>query len=350
MQDAPDSRVRSIGAKDLDLARRALCALSHSHELRLARPVHVHRIAHLLREYLRDEAVGTLLERLELLTETVRLARGYWLPAPVRCVNARGVILIVAPFATTDLGKLTGRPIELAGSGRVVDGVPPGVPEQDFWSWTAAPRDTAKWTTELLTDVRNRLRETAMDSASVDAHVARGPRRELSATEVGRWVSLRELQSFSGQSLCRARVSRASYRYFFAKISDLTEDLAAWRESTRDIVGHIGKNAPFDQFLQELQLRSKEPTPKRETVTLMTIHGAKGREFDLVYVIGLAEDVMPSFQSRQKGDSSPEMEEERRNCFVAITRTKECLVLSRARRYRGWQKSPSCFLIEMELV
>jgi DNA helicase-2/ATP-dependent DNA helicase PcrA len=75
----------------------------------------------------------------------------------------------------------------------------------------------------------------------------------------------------------------------------------------------------------------------------MTIHGAKGREFDFVYVIGLAEDIMPSFQSKKKGDESPEMEEERRNCFVAITRTKECLVLSRARSYRAGSKSLPAF-------
>jgi len=132
--------------------------------------------------------------------------------------------------------------------------------------------------------------------------------------------------------------------------SDLAEDMLAWRELSRDIASHIGKSAPLDQFLQELQLRSKAPTPKPDTVTLMTIHGAKGREFDCVYVIGLAEDVMPSFQSRQKGDQSPEMEEERRNCFVAITRTKECLVLSRAESYRGWRKEPSRFLVEMGLA
>lgn len=132
--------------------------------------------------------------------------------------------------------------------------------------------------------------------------------------------------------------------------SDLSEDLAAWRELSRDIGGHLGRNAPLEQFLQELQLRSKEPTPKADTVTLMTVHGAKGREFDIVYVIGLAEDVMPSFQSKRKGDTSPEMEEERRNCFVAITRTKECLIVSRAERYRGWIKQPSRFLREMRLV
>jgi len=87
----------------------------------------------------------------------------------------------------------------------------------------------------------------------------------------------------------------------------------------------LGRDAPLDQFLQELQLRSKEPTPKLGAVALMTVHGAKGREFDYVYVVGMAEDVLPSYQSCNKGDASPEMEGERRNCFVAITRTKECL-------------------------
>ena len=132
--------------------------------------------------------------------------------------------------------------------------------------------------------------------------------------------------------------------------SDLVEDMSAWRDLARDIARHIGRNAPLDQFLQQLELRSKEPTPKPDTVTLMTIHAAKGKEFDCVYLIGLAEDIMPSYQSRKKGNHSHEMEEERRNCFVAITRTRERLVLSRAMRYRGWNKQLSRFLVEMELA
>jgi DNA helicase II / ATP-dependent DNA helicase PcrA len=129
--------------------------------------------------------------------------------------------------------------------------------------------------------------------------------------------------------------------------NDLAEDTVAWREINVEISRHLGRHPGLDQFLQELGLRSKEPSPKPGTVTLMTIHGAKGREFDFVYVIGLAEDVMPSYQSRQRGDSSAEMEEERRNCFVAITRAKEGLTLSWADRYRGYGKRPSRFLVEM---
>jgi DNA helicase-2/ATP-dependent DNA helicase PcrA len=82
----------------------------------------------------------------------------------------------------------------------------------------------------------------------------------------------------------------------------------------------------------------------------MTIHGAKGKEFDHVYLIGMVEDELPSFQSRKKGDQSPEMEEERRNCFVAITRAIKTLTLSHAETYRGWPKKPSRFLFEMKLL
>jgi DNA helicase-2/ATP-dependent DNA helicase PcrA len=132
-------------------------------------------------------------------------------------------------------------------------------------------------------------------------------------------------------------------------VTDIEEDRAAWNGLVRSIGQAIGRHAPLEQFLQELALRSKEPPVGSNTVTLMTIHSAKGKEFDHVYVVGLAEDVLPSFQSIKAGERSPEMEEERRNCFVAITRAREWLCLSYADVYRGWQKRPSRFLTEMGL-
>ena len=127
---------------------------------------------------------------------------------------------------------------------------------------------------------------------------------------------------------------------------NLQEDLSAWRRISAEI-RDTQKDTTLDQFVDELHLRSKEPTPLRDAVSLMTIHGAKGREFDTVYLIGLAEDVLPSFHSLQRGEGSSELEEERRQCFVAITRAKRRLILSHARRYRGWHKAPSRFLKEM---
>lgn len=128
------------------------------------------------------------------------------------------------------------------------------------------------------------------------------------------------------------------------------EERRVWSDLTREIELTLGEAPSLEAFLQELQMRSKESPPKPNTVVLMTIHGAKGKEFEHVYLMGLVEDELPSYQSKKKGDRSPEMEEERRNCFVAITRAKESLTLSYAELYRGWRKDPSRFLVEMGLL
>ncbi|MFC7688681.1 3'-5' exonuclease [Paeniroseomonas aquatica] len=128
---------------------------------------------------------------------------------------------------------------------------------------------------------------------------------------------------------------------------DLAEDRNAWNDLNRNISRAIGRDAPLEQFLQELSIRSKEPPPVKSMVALMTIHAAKGKEFDHVFLAGMAESILPSFHSVKLGENSPEMEEERRNCFVAITRAKEWLCLSYADTYGNWGKMPSRFLTEM---
>jgi DNA helicase-2/ATP-dependent DNA helicase PcrA len=96
-----------------------------------------------------------------------------------------------------------------------------------------------------------------------------------------------------------------------------------------------------------MNLRSKERLRAEGSVTLMTVHAAKGLEADHVYVIGLSEDEFPHYTSLRP-DASPELiEEERRLCFVAITRAKHSLTLTGAKSYRGYDKLPSRFLGEM---
>ena len=80
----------------------------------------------------------------------------------------------------------------------------------------------------------------------------------------------------------------------------------------------------------------------------MTLHAAKGLEFPVVAMIGLEEGCLPHARSR---DSMKELEEERRLCFVGITRAEQHLILSRAvyRTMRGLRERtiPSPFLNEM---
>ncbi len=180
---------------------------------------------------------------------------------------------------------------------------------------------------------------------------------------------VREIVSETSRTLARSRDFQAFSRAALAWFSELIqlqrhtgsdpsretfaryeEERLVWEELMGEIKRIFGEEVTLETFLQELQMRSKEPVPKPNTVILMTIHSAKGKEFDHVYIVGLVEDELPSFQSKKKGDKSLEMEEERRNCFVAITRTMKTLTLSYAKKYKGWPKEPSRFLFEMGLL
>jgi DNA helicase-2/ATP-dependent DNA helicase PcrA len=91
----------------------------------------------------------------------------------------------------------------------------------------------------------------------------------------------------------------------------------------------------------------------RPGVTLLTVHCAKGLEFPVVFLAGLEENLFPHVRSRESED---DLEEERRLCYVAMTRARERLLLSRAevRRIQGEpvHTGPSRFLFEIpaELV
>ncbi len=132
-------------------------------------------------------------------------------------------------------------------------------------------------------------------------------------------------------------------------VSDATEDKAAWETAARAIRTEKGSELDLGELLQGIALRPKEPPADPSAVSLLTVHSAKGLEFDHVWLVGLAETVLPSWQSLQPDSKAAQLEEERRNCFVAITRTKETLVLSRATKYSGRSKEPSRFITEMGL-
>lgn len=126
-----------------------------------------------------------------------------------------------------------------------------------------------------------------------------------------------------------------------------TDERSIWTSLTTEIRRHLGVDPPLSQFLQHLDLRQKTSPPSADDVQCLTIHLAKGKEFDHVYLIGLAEEQLPSFHAARGGSAA--MEEERRNCFVAITRVQSSLTLTHADSYFGWAKRPSRFLREMGL-
>lgn len=105
----------------------------------------------------------------------------------------------------------------------------------------------------------------------------------------------------------------------------------------------------LNEFLREIALNIAEKgETKKDTVKLMTIHASKGLEFPVVFLIGLSEGIFPSSKSLETRKLAG-LEEERRLCYVAITRARERLFLmeSEGLSYTGISKLPSRFLTEI---
>ncbi|MGI8728782.1 MAG: ATP-dependent helicase [Solirubrobacteraceae bacterium] len=127
-----------------------------------------------------------------------------------------------------------------------------------------------------------------------------------------------------------------------------SEEIATWKELHSSLTReHAPENMTLHLYLQEMDLKSKAPAQLPGSVHCLTVHGSKGMEFKHVFLIGMADEVFPSYQATKMGAQSKEMEEERRNCFVAITRAEETLNISWSRTYNGYPKRPSRFLEEM---
>ena len=133
--------------------------------------------------------------------------------------------------------------------------------------------------------------------------------------------------------------------------SEFVEEYNTWHELAEEVDREYGREqVTLNVLLQGLDLRSKTPSVPKDGIPCYTIHGAKGAEFQHVYRVGLVEDQLPSYWAVKKGPDSHEIQEERRNCFVAITRVQNNLTLTYSQEVFGWSKAPSRFLKEMELV
>jgi DNA helicase-2/ATP-dependent DNA helicase PcrA len=129
-----------------------------------------------------------------------------------------------------------------------------------------------------------------------------------------------------------------------------TENLQELVEVAREFDGtaEAGEDT-LDVFLQQLALVADADTRRDDEglVTLMTLHNAKGLEYPIVFMIGCEEGVFPHSRSIDEGS----LEEERRLCYVGITRAERDLYLTYARRRAvfGAQSYslPSRFLSEL---
>ncbi len=207
-----------------------------------------------------------------------------------------------------------------------------------------------------------RLREFA---ASKGISMLEACRKEVSALPAAKRVSLLEFadmidaisdeaQGRGAPAMIDACMLKTGYRSWleekpgiesWGRLENLDELLRAAEEYER-----VEAEASIEGFLDAAGLLSDIDTAPEDhgSITLMTLHTAKGLEFPVVFLIGMEDGIFPHILSREDNEA---MEEERRLCYVGMTRAKDMLFMTRAttRRLRGKNQSnePSPYLLDI---
>lgn len=124
------------------------------------------------------------------------------------------------------------------------------------------------------------------------------------------------------------------------------DNLAELKQSVYEYETTCGEEVTPESYLTHAALfTNTDREPRADKIRMMTVHAAKGLEFPAVFLAGMNEGVFPSRKLR----TQPEMEEERRLAFVAVTRAKDRLFLSGADgwNFNGSPRYPSRFLLDM---
>lgn len=143
----------------------------------------------------------------------------------------------------------------------------------------------------------------------------------------------------------------SGYEQYIRELGDeeRLDNLSEFKRIANEFESGFGEDINLEGFLQQIALMSTEDTDKPvEAVKLMTIHASKGLEFPVVFIIGFSEGIFPSSRTIEERKKLG-LEEERRLCYVAITRAQEFLYLtdSEGQSQNGIKKLPSRFLFEI---
>lgn len=168
---------------------------------------------------------------------------------------------------------------------------------------------------------------------------------------------LDELKSIQEDASLPTLISETIRKTHYLDI--LKEDKETFEDKKANLDELISKAAEWEltqessslvEFLEELTLKTNldEVDTGEDKISLMTLHNGKGLEFTIVFLVGMEEDLFPHANSRESFDS---LEEERRLCYVGMTRAKKRLYLTAAQTRFIWgsyrNMRPSRFLREI---
>ncbi len=195
--------------------------------------------------------------------------------------------------------------------------------------WSKSLLVTAR-TADRIPDLRPNVREAFRSFAGfIDGLVERASR--LAPAEVIEQV----IRAIDYEAVLHAEGPEGADRW--ENVRELVASAADWSEEVSD---DPESGTPLERFLAEAALLSSAETVigNEEGVTLMTLHTAKGLEWPVVVLTGLEHGLFPLARAEEQPDG---LEEERRLCYVGLTRAKDKLYLTWARaRRRGGELRP----------
>ncbi|MEM1194862.1 MAG: UvrD-helicase domain-containing protein [Pseudomonadota bacterium] len=208
---------------------------------------------------------------------------------------------------------------------------------------------------KTLEKMHQHARRTGMPLAAASLELADSdelPKR--SANTIGgllrQFFDWREAsETLSPADLLRVVLDECGYNEMLSK--DRSAESAGRAENLSELARAMEEYDTLGDFLEHVSLvMDNDRSDEEETVTIMTIHAAKGLEFDNVFCVGWEEGVFPSQRAIDEGGLAS-LEEERRLAYVAITRARRrCTILHAANRriYGQWTSSiPSRFIEEL---
>ena len=165
---------------------------------------------------------------------------------------------------------------------------------------------------------------------NVDQTSSLAPRSKTALSSLG--GTLRILQAkveadMPPSELVELLIEKTGYRDYILDGTPQAEDR---EENIGSLISDAKSFLTLPDFLEEIALMSSADTDgNQQKVTLMTVHAAKGLEFPVVFMVGMEEGIFPHSRVYEAGPS--ELEEERRLCYVGMTRAREELHLTYAR-------------------
>ena len=198
------------------------------------------------------------------------------------------------------------------------------------------------------------LWEILSDESSVNTLAGRSAKAIIKFAEmIGRWQS--QIETLPASQIVQGIIEDSGY----------IEDLK--KQGTEEATNRIQNVVELYKAVLQFEEQNEEPTltsflakaslasdlddlqEEDSRVSLMTLHSAKGLEFPVVFLVGMEQGLFPNFRSL---DDPKAIEEERRLCYVGITRAQELLFLTHTRERRLWggfreHCTPSLFLGEL---